>query len=108
MLTTAPYPSGTSHLIPLYFLSQNLPPLHITVQKPRNQSSEESEGAPAELPRDKNQTKPSPSATLKPHQVQTNILKYTQRLEVLGASCTVGLFMAVARHRTLGLTTLMA
>lgn len=53
-------------------------------------------------------TKPLPSATLKPHQVQTNILKYTQRLEVLGASCTVGLFMAAARHRTLSLATLMA
>lgn len=106
MLTTAlfipPVPVTWSHCI---FFPKTF---HLCISQCRNQSSEESEGAPAELPRDKNQTKPSPSATLKPHQVQTNILKYTQRLEVLGASCTVGLFMAAARHRTLSLTTLMA
>lgn len=103
MPTTALYPYGTSHLIPLYFLPQILPPLQTTVQKPKFRGVRRTTSrAPKGQKPNRNTTECNTEAPSGP---DNHILKYTQRLAVLGALRTVGLFMAAARHRTLSLTT---
>lgn len=105
MPTTALYPYGTSHLTPLYFLPQILPPLQTTVQKPKFRGVRRTTSrAPKGQKPNRNTTECNTEAPSGP---DNHILKYTQRLAVLGALRTVGLFMAAARHRTLSLTTFM-